>query len=179
MSLREKYKNELVSSLKTKLKIQNIMEVPKIEKIILNMGIWTYIRLWNKDFSSLKNHLSLIAGQVPVVKYAKKAISNFKLREGMPVWLTLTLRWERMYNFIDKLVNVVLPRVRDFRGVNKRSFDNEWNYNFWIKEHTIFLEVPQDDVIKTHGLQITIKTSAKDKESWRVLLESMGFPFSK
>jgi large subunit ribosomal protein L5 len=84
-----------------------------------------------------------------------------------------------MYNFLDKLVNVVLPRVRDFRWINKNGFDNKWNYNFWIKEHTIFLEVPQTDVVKTHGLQITIKTTAEDKESWKLLLEELGFPFSK
>lgn len=179
MSLREKYIKEIVPDLKQKLWLDNVMNVPKLEKVVLNMWIWTYIRTWNKDYSSLQEHLKLIAGQAPTVRYAKKAISNFKLRAGMPVWLSVTLRWEKMYDFIDKLVNIVLPRVRDFRWINKNWFDKEWNYNFWIKEHSIFLEVPQDDVVKNHGLQITIKTTATSKESGRALLDTLGFPFSK
>jgi len=143
------------------------------------MWIWTYIRQGNKDFSSLQQHLALIAGQAPTVRYAKKAISNFKLRAWMPVGLSVTLRGDNMYDFIDKLVNIVLPRVRDFRWINKKGFDGEGNYNFWVKEHSIFLEVPQDDVIKNHGLQITVKTTAKNKEAGRALLDALGFPFSK
>jgi len=179
MSLREKYVKEIVPSLKEKLEIENIMDVPKVEKVVLNMWIWTFVKTWNKDYSTLQEHLSLIAGQAVTVRYAKKAISNFKLREWMPVGLSVTLRGDRMYNFIEKLVNVVLPRVRDFRWVSKKSFDSEWNYNFWVKEHTIFLEIPQDDVVKTHWLQITVKTTAKSKEAGRELLEALGFPFSK
>ena len=155
------------------------MEVPKIEKVVLNMWIWTYIRTGNKDFSSLKEHLALIAGQAPTVRYAKKAISNFKLRAGMPVGLSVTLRGDRMYDFLEKLIHIVLPRVRDFRWISKKSFDTEGNYNFWIKEHSIFLEVPQDDVVKPHGLQITVKTTAKNKEHGKELLEQLGFPFAK
>ena len=97
----------------------------------------------------------------------------------MPVWLSVTLRWEKMYDFLDKLIHAVLPRVRDFRGINKNGFDIQGNYNFWIKEHSIFLEVPQDDVVKNHGIQITIKTTAKNKEAWKELLTQMWFPFSK
>lgn len=177
--LKEKYLKQIVPVLKEKLKIQNIMEVPKIEKVVLNMWIWTYIRSGNKDYSSLQEHLKLISWQSPTVRYAKKAISNFKLRAWMPVWLTVTLRWDRMYNFLDKLINLVLPRVRDFRWVNKKGFDNEWNYNFWIKEHSIFLEVPHDDVIKNHWIQITIKNTAKTAKAWRELLEQIWFPFTK
>ena len=177
--LKEKYIKEVVPVLKKNLKITNVMEIPKLEKVVLNMWIWTYIKSWNKDFSPLQEHLKLIAWQEPIVKYATKAISNFKLRAWMPVWLTVTLRWERMYDFLYKLINIVLPRVRDFRWINKKSFDREGNYNFWIKEHSIFLEVPQDDVIKTHWIQITVKTTAKDKEAWRELLMLMWFPFSK
>jgi large subunit ribosomal protein L5 len=165
--------------LKKKLDLQNIMEVPKVEKVVLNMWIGTYIRTWNKDFSSLQEHMTLIAGQACTVRYAKKAVSNFKLRAWMPVGLTVTLRWEKMYDFLDKLIHAVLPRVRDFRWINKNSFDKDGNYNFWIKEHSIFLEVPHDDVVKNHGIQITIKTTAKDKEAGRELLSLMGFPFSK
>lgn len=177
--LKEKYTKEIIPELRKKLEIKNVMEIPKLEKVVLNMWIWTYIRTGNKDFSSLQEHLTLIAGQACTIRYAKKAISNFKLRAWMPVGLTVTLRWDRMYQFLDKLINAVLPRVRDFRWINKNSFDKEWNYNFWIREHSIFLEVPSDDVVKNHGIQITIKTTAKDKESGRELLSLLWFPFSK
>lgn len=177
--LKEKYLKEIVPALRKKLEIENVMETPKIEKVVLNMWIGTYIRSGNKDYSSLQEHLKLISWQAPTVRYAKKAISNFKLRAWMPVWLCVTLRGDRMYNFLDKLINLVLPRVRDFRGINKNGFDKQWNYNFWIKEHSIFLEVPQDDVIKNHWIQITIKTTAKDKIAGKTLLEYMWFPFSK
>ena len=177
--LKEKYNKEIVSALKEILEIDNVMNIPKIEKIVLNMWIWTYVRSGNKDFSSLQEHMSLIAWQACTVRYAKKAISNFKLRAWMPVGLSVTLRWDRMYEFLEKLIHVVLPRVRDFRWINKKGFDKAGNFNFWVKEHTIFLEVPQDDIVKTHGLQITIKTSTNDKEAWKELLTQMGFPFSK
>jgi len=179
MTLQDRYKKDIVPKLQKDLGITNIMEVPKLEKVVLNMGIGTYIRSGNKDYSVLVEHLALISGQAPVVKNAKKAISNFKLRAGMPVGITVTLRGENMYNFLDKLVTIVLPRVRDFRGISGKSFDSEWNYNFGIKEHTIFPEVPQDDVVKNHGLQITVKTSATSGEAWKALLTEMGFPFSK
>lgn len=179
MYLKDKYKNEILKDLATELDCNNVMQLPKLEKIVLNMGIWTYIRAWNKDFSQLQEALALISGQQPVVRYAKKSISNFKLREWMPVGLTVTLRWDAMYVFLEKLVNIVLPRVRDFRWISKKSFDNEWNYNFWIKEHTIFPEVPQDDVVKSHWLQITIKTKSRGPDDSRLLLEKMGLPFKK
>lgn len=179
MNIKEKYLKEIAPNLNSKLGLSNIMQTPKIEKIVLNMWIWTYIKTWNKDFSSLKKDLALISWQEPVVKYAKKAISNFKLRAWMPVWLSVTLRWGNMYAFLEKLVKIVLPRVKDFRWINKKSFDEEWNYNFWIKEHTIFPEVPQLDVVKTHWIQITIKTNTKSMEASKKLLEEIWFPFSK
>lgn len=179
MNLKERYKKEIAPELGKKLGTKNVMQIPKLEKVVLNMGIGTYIRSGNKDYSVLKTHLSLIAGQMPSVRHAKKAISNFKLKEGMPVGLSVTLRGDAMYNFVEKLIHVVLPRVRDFRGVSKNSFDKEGNYNFGIKEHSIFLEIPTDDVVKNHGIQITIKTSAKSKEAWKELLVAMWFPFSK
>lgn len=179
MSLKDTYTNEIVPALQKELACGNIMEVPKVEKIVLNMGIGTYIRSGNKDYSVLQEHLALISGQAPIVKNARKAISNFKLRAGMPVGLTVTLRGDNMYNFLEKLINVVLPRVRDFRGISSKSFDSEGNYNFGIKEHTIFPEVPQDDVVKNHGLQITVKTTAKSTEAGKALLTQMGFPFAK
>lgn len=179
MSLKETYIKKIAPELRKKLELENTMEIPRLEKVVLNMGIGTYIRQGNKDYSVLQDHLARISGQAPVVKLSRKAISNFKLRAGMPVGLTVTLRGDAMYNFIDKLVNIVLPRVRDFRGINKNSFDADGNYNFGIKEHTIFPEVPQDDVVKNHGLQITVKTTAKTKEQGKELLTLMGFPFSK
>jgi len=179
MDLKEKYIKEIAPELLKELGIKNAMEIPKLEKVVINMWIWSYIRAWNKDFSQLQNHLSLIAGQSPVVRYASKSISNFKLREWMPVGLCVTLRGENMYNFLEKLVHVVLPRVRDFRGISKKSFDKNGNYNFWVSEHTIFPEVPQDDVVKAHGIQITVKTTARTPEEGRALLEKMEFPFVK
>lgn len=179
MLLKEAYKNEIAPKLMETLDLKNSMEVPKIEKVVLNMGIGTYIRTGNKDYTVLKDHLALISWQAPVVKLAKKSISNFKLREGMPVGLTVTLRGDTMYNFLDKLIHVVLPRVRDFRWISNKSFDSEGNYNFGIKEHTIFPEVPQDDVVKNHGIQITIKTTARSQEQGKALLTLAWFPFVK
>ena len=179
MTLKDTYTQEIIPKLQETLACKNVMEVPRIEKVVLNMGIGTYIRTGNKDYTVLQDHLARISWQAPVVKLAKKAISNFKLRAGMPVGLTVTLRWDAMYNFLEKLIHVVLPRVRDFRGISTKSFDDEWNYNFWIKEHTIFPEVPQDDVVKNHGIQITIKTTATSKDAGRALLTHMGFPFVK
>ena len=179
MTLQETYTTEITPKLQKALSCNNIMEVPRIEKIVLNMGIGSYIRNWNKDYSILQNHLALISGQAPVVKNAKKSISNFKIRDGMPVWLSVTLRWTNMYEFVEKLIHVVLPRVRDFRWISPYSFDTEWNYNFGIKEHTIFPEVPQEDVVENHGIQITVKTTAKNKNEAKALLLEMWFPFSK
>ncbi len=179
MYLKEKYVKEIAPALKSELGLSNVMEIPKIEKVVLNMWIGTYIKTGNKDYSTLKDDLALISGQQPVVRLAKKAISNFKLRVGMPVGLSVTLRGENMYAFLEKLINIVLPRVKDFRWISKKSFDAEGNYNFWIKEHTIFPEVPQLDVVKSYGLQITIKMNSKQKEHSVLLLEKMGFPFSK
>ncbi len=178
MSFKDTYKTT-IKNLQKELNIKNPMDLPKIEKVVLNMGIGTYIRNGNKDFSSLKSDLALIAGQNPIVKNATKSISNFKLKEGQPVGLMVTLRWERMYYFLEKIISVILPRVRDFRWMSMKSFDKEWNYNFWIKEHTVFPEVPQHDVVKPHGIQITLKFKTKSKDNSRALLEALGFPFSK
>ncbi|NET74195.1 MAG: 50S ribosomal protein L5 [Sphaerospermopsis sp. SIO1G2] len=178
MAFKETYL-ETVKAVQDQLEIKNPMAAPKIEKIVLNMGIGTYIRSGNKDFSSLKNDLALISGQAPVVVNARKSVSNFKLREGMPVGLRVTLRGENMLAFLEKLIHAVLPRVRDFHGISKKSFDPQGNYNFGLKEHTVFPEVPQTDVVKPYGLQITIKTTAGSKEEGRALLEKLGLPFNK
>lgn len=179
MSFKEHYNKIILPQVQKALGIENPMEVPKIEKIVLNMGIGSYVASGHKDYSSLKNDFSLIAGQAPQVINSKKAISNFKLKIGMPVGMTVTLRGDRMFYFLEKLIQIILPRVRDFRGISPKSFDEKGNFNFGIREHTIFPEVPQLDVVKPHGMQITIKFKAQDKAHTRVLLDSLGFPFTK
>ncbi len=179
LDFKKRYQEEILPKLRKDLGIENVMQTPKIEKIVLNMGIGTYVASGNKDFSSLKSDFALIAGQLPKVQSSRKSISNFKLREGMPVGMTVTLRGDRMYAFLQKLIAIILPRVRDFRGISAKSFDAEGNFNFGIKEHTIFPEVPQNDVVKPHGLQITLKIRNGSKESSKALLDALGFPFTK
>lgn len=179
MTFKEQYIKNILPALAKELGIENPMQVPHIEKIVLNMGIGTYVASGNKDFSSLRNDLALIGGQLPRINHARIAISNFKLREGMPVGMTATLRGDRMYDFLEKLIAIVLPRVRDFRGISARGFDQEGNFNFGIKEHTIFPEVPQLDVVKSHGLQVTIKIKSGTPAHSKALLEKLSFPFSK
>ena len=169
----------VLPKLQKDLGIGNVMELPRFEKIVLNMGIGTYVNSGNKDFSSLKSDLAQIAGQAPVVITSRKSISNFNLRVGMPVGMVVTLRGERMYDFLEKMIKVVLPRVRDFRGVSSRSFDREGNFNFGIREHLIFPEVPQHDVVKPHGLQITFKIKGRSTDDSRALLNALGFPFMR
>ena len=179
MSYKDQYKNTILPALAKELGIDNPMQLPRIEKIVLNMGIGSYVAAGNKDFSSLKNDLALITGQLPRVNLARVAISNFKLRQGMPVGMMVTLRGDRMFDFLEKLISIVLPRVRDFRGISSRGFDQAGNFNFGIKEHTIFPEVPQLDVVKPHGLQITIKFNTQSAVHSKVLLVKLGFPFTK
>lgn len=179
MTFQEHINTVILPELQKSLGIDNVMELPRLEKVVLNMGIGTYVASGNKDFSSLKNDLALIAGQLPKVNHSRKSISNFKLREGMPVGMTVTLRGERMYAFVEKLIAITLPRVRDFRGISPHGFDAAGNFNFGIKEHTIFPEVPQLDVVKPHGLQITFKFKTQSKEHSRALLDSLHFPFTR
>lgn len=179
MSFKEHYTQKVLPELAKELGIENPMQLPTIEKIVVNMGIGSYVASGHKDFSSLKNDLALITGQLPRINHARKSVSNFKLREGMPVGMMVTLRGQRMYDFLEKLIGVVLPRVRDFRGVSAKSFDKNGNFNFGIKEHTIFPEVPQLDVVKSHGMQITIKFRTESKEHSHALLKKLGFPFSR
>ncbi len=179
MSFKSNYQEVILPKIRKDLGIENAMQTPRLEKIVLNMGIGSYIASGHKDFSSLKSDLALIGGQAPIVIKTRKSISNFKLRAGMPVGMKVTLRGDRMYFFLEKLISVILPRVRDFRGISSKSFDEEGNYNFGIKEHTIFPEVPQLDVVKPHGIQITIKTKSQGKEHTLALFQALGFPFTK
>ena len=176
--LKDKYRQEVVPALMEKFKYDNIMEVPKLEKIILNMGIGE-ARENPKTLESAVSELSLISGQKPVVTKAKKSVSNFKIREGMSVGCKVTLRGEKMYHFLDKFMNVSLPRVRDFRGVSDKSFDGRGNYAYGVKEQLIFPEIEYDKVDKVRGLDIIIVTTAQTDEEAKEFLQLMGMPFKK
>lgn len=176
--LKEKYLKEVVPALMSKFNYKSVMQVPKIEKIVINMGVGDAVQN-AKALDSAVEELALISGQKPVVTRAKKSIAGFRLREGMPIGAKVTLRGERMYEFFDKLVSVSLPRVRDFRGVSKKSFDGRGNYTLGIKEQLIFPEIDYDKVNKVRGMDIVIVTTAKTDEEARELLTLLGMPFQK
>lgn len=176
--LKEKYMNEVVPALMEKFQYSNVMEVPKIEKVVINMGVGE-AKENPKLLESAVEELSLISGQKPIVTKAKKSIANFKVREGMPVGTKVTLRGEKAYDFLDKLMNISLPRVRDFRGVSPVSFDGRGNYALGIKEQLIFPEIEYDNVEAIRGLDIIIVTTAKTDEEAKTFLEVMGMPFKK
>ena len=174
--LSELYKKTITNELMSKLNIKNIHEVPKINKIILNMGIGE-AKDDNKIVDKAVEDLSLISGQKAVKTKAKKAISGFKIRAGMPLGAMVTLRNRIMYEFLDRLINIAFPRIRDFRGLNIKSFDSKGNYSMGIKEHIIFPEINYDKIDKVRGLDITICTSAKNNEQAIELLKSFNMPF--
>lgn len=176
--LYEKYKKKIAPGLQKDLSIKNKMAVPKLEKIVVNMGVGDAIQNI-KLLDTAKTELSLITGQWPAVGRAKKSISSFKLRKGQPIACYVTLRGQRMYEFFDRLVNIVLPRVRDFRGVTSRSFDGHGNYTLGIKDQLVFPEIDYTKVERSRGMNITIVTSARDDEEAYALLEKLGMPFSK
>ncbi len=178
MSLRKHYTTVVLPKLQKELK-KNPHALPHLEKIVVNMGIGSLVTGGQKDYSLFEKHLTLITGQKPLLSRAKKAISNFKLREGLPEGLTVTLRGERMFDFLEKLINVVLPRVRDFQGLRPKSIDRAGNFNLGLKEQTLFPEIIQDDIIKTHGLQITIVTKSESSEDALLLFQNIGLPFHK
>ncbi|MBO8178380.1 MAG: 50S ribosomal protein L5 [Bacillus sp. (in: Bacteria)] len=176
--LKEKYLKEITPALMSKFNYKSVMEVPKIEKIVVNMGVGDAVQN-AKALDMAVEELSLITGQKPVVTRAKKSIAGFRLREGMPIGAKVTLRGERMYEFLDKLISVSLPRVRDFRGVSKKAFDGRGNYTLGIKEQLIFPEIDYDKVSKVRGMDIVIVTTAKTDEEARELLTLLGMPFQK
>ena len=176
--LKEKYTNEVVPFLVERFKYENIMQVPRLEKIVLYMGLGSS-KENPKAIESAVKELETITGQHPIVTKARKSIANFKLREGMNVGVKVTLRGEKMYDFLDKLMNVALPRVRDFRGVKPTAFDGRGNYALGLKEQLIFPEINFDDVDKTRGLDIVIVTTANTDEEARELLTNFGMPFRK
>lgn len=176
--LRQKYENEIKNSMVEKFNYKSVMEIPKIEKIVINMGIGEAVSN-SKVLDEAVAELALITGQKPVVTRAKKSIAGFRLREGMPIGCKVTLRGERMYDFLDKLVSISLPRVRDFRGVSKKSFDGRGNYTLGIKEQLIFPEIDFDKVSKVRGMDIVVVTTANTDEEARELLTQLGMPFQK
>ena len=177
-TLKEQYENQLRAELKEKLGISNVMEIPKIEKIVLNMGLGDAVQN-PKVVEKAAQELTLISGQKAVVTRAKKSIATFKLRAGMPIGARVTLRKDRMYDFLSKLINVALPRVRDFRCVSAKGFDGRGNFSMGVSEHIIFPEIDYDKIDQIRGLNVTIVTSAKTDEGARVLLDAIGMPFRK
>jgi large subunit ribosomal protein L5 len=170
------YENEVRPALVRKFKYKNVMQVPKLEKIVINMGLGEAIQNI-KVLDSAANDMMLISGQKPVITKAKKSIASFKLRAGMPIGCVVTLRRERMYEFFQKLVTIVLPRVRDFKGISSKSFDGRGNYTIGLREQIIFPEIEYDKVDKVRGMNITIGTSAKSDEEAHEFLRLMGMPF--
>lgn len=176
--LKEKYLKEVVPALQEKFKYKSPMEVPKLEKVVLNMGVGE-VKENPKAIEAAVNDMALISGQKPVVTKAKKSVAAFKIRQGMDIGCKVTLRGTRMYEFVDKLFNVALPRVRDFRGVSPNSFDGRGNYSLGIKEQLVFPEIDYDKIDKVRGLDVVFVTTAKTDEEARELLKLLGMPFSQ
>ncbi|MYL51522.1 50S ribosomal protein L5 [Halobacillus litoralis] len=176
--LKKQYQEEVVSSLMNKFEYDSIMQTPKVEKIVVNMGVGDAVQN-AKALDTAVEELTLITGQKPVITKAKKSIAGFRLREGMPIGAKVTLRGERMYEFLQKLIAVSLPRVRDFRGISKKAFDGRGNYTLGVKEQLIFPEIDYDKVNKVRGMDIVIVTTADSDEDARELLAQFGMPFQK
>lgn len=176
--LKELYKSEVAPALMKKFSYKSVMEIPKLDKIVINVGAGE-AKDNSKVIGAIINDISLITGQTPTVCKAKKSVANFKLREGMNIGVKVTLRGDRMYEFLDRLFNLALPRVRDFRGINPNSFDGRGNYNLGIKEQLIFPEIDYDKIDKIRGMDICFVTTAKTDEESKALLELMGAPFTK
>lgn len=176
--LKERYRTESVPALIERFGYENPMQVPKVEKVVINMGVGDAVQD-SKALDSAMASLAAITGQKPAVNRAKKSVANFKLREGMAIGCKVTLRGQRMYHFLDKLINAVLPRIRDFRGMSPRSFDGRGNYNLGIREQIIFPEIDYDSIDKIRGMDITIVTSAKTDEEGLELLTQLGMPFRR
>ena len=176
--LRETYQNEIVDAMIKKFEYKNVMQVPKIEKVVINMGVGE-AKENAKLLDAAMADLEIIAGQKPVATKAKNSVANFKLREGMPIGCKVTLRGEKMYEFLDRLINLALPRVRDFRGVNPNAFDGRGNYALGVKEQLIFPEIEYDKVDKVRGMDVIIVTTANTDEEARELLTQFNMPFQK
>lgn len=176
--LKEAYKSEIAPALMKKFEYKSVMQIPKLDKIVLNVGCGE-ARDNSKVVDAIINDLSIITGQRPIVCRAKKSVANFKLREGMPIGVKVTLRGDKMYEFLDRFFNLALPRVRDFRGINPNSFDGRGNYNMGVKEQLIFPEIDYDKIDKVRGMDICFVTTANTDEEARELLTLMGAPFAR
>lgn len=177
-ALKERYKNEIREELKKALDIKNSMLLPKLEKIVISVGAGEYAKE-AKIMQNIADTISLIAGQKAIITKAKKSVAGFKMREGMPMGVKVTLRGNMMYNFLEKLIVIALPRVKDFRGIPRNGFDGRGNYSFGLNEQLMFPEVVYDDIMVTHGMNITIVTSTDDDKEAFKLLELLGMPFAK
>ncbi|MDX6425828.1 MAG: large subunit ribosomal protein [Gaiellaceae bacterium] len=175
--LKEQYDNEIRPTLKDELGLSSIMQVPRIQKITLNMGVGE-AKTDAKQLDAAMDELTIIAGQRPQIRKATKSVAQFKIREGMPIGAKVTLRGARMYEFLDRLVSIALPRIRDFRGLNPRSFDGRGNYSLGVREQIIFPEIDYDAIQQVRGLDVTITTSAKTDLEARALLQALGLPFA-
>jgi large subunit ribosomal protein L5 len=176
--LHEKYQNELMGQIQEKLGLKNPMEVPRITKITLNMGVGEAVAD-KKVMESARDDMQKISGQRPVTTLARKSVAGFKIRDGMPIGCKVTLRRERMYEFLDRLVNISIPRIRDFRGLNPKSFDREGNYSMGVTEQIIFPEINYDEIDTIRGMDITITTTARNAAEGKALLEAFNFPFKQ
>jgi len=176
--LKQIYREKILPELKTRLGVSNPMEVPRISKITINMGVGEAVAD-KKVVDHAVTDLTKLSGQKPVVTRARKAIASFKVRDGMPLGCKVTLRGDRMYEFLDRLINIAIPRIRDFRGMSSRSFDGRGNYSMGVKEQIIFPEIAYDTVDQLRGMDITITTTAKDDTQGRALLEAFNFPFRR
>ncbi|MGI8773792.1 MAG: 50S ribosomal protein L5 [Actinomycetota bacterium] len=173
--LKESYRSEIVAKLQEELGLANVMDVPKPVKIVVNMGVGDAPKDAKLLDGAVKD-LTTITGQKPAIKRARKSLATFKIREGMPIGAAVTMRGDRMWDFLDRLTSVVLPRIRDFRGLNPKSFDGNGNYSFGLNEQLVFPEIDYDDIDQTRGMDVTIVTSAKTDEEGRALLKALGFP---
>jgi len=177
-NLREKYKKELRSSLKEELGLNNIMAVPKVTKVVINMGVGEAAND-KKHLESALENLTVISGQKPIVTKARQSVASFKIREGWPLGCKVTLRGNKMYDFLERLIKIAIPRERDFRGLNPKSFDQQGNYSFGIKEQIIFPEINYDNIDNIRGMDVCINTSAKSQEHAKALLKALDFPFKE
>jgi len=176
--LQEKYRREIVPAMMSEFSYANMMQVPRLKRIVINIGLGEAIQN-AKALEAAEKDLAAISGQHPVITRAKKSIAAFKLRDGMPIGMMVTLRGRRMYEFLDRLINAVLPRIRDFRGMSRNSFDGRGNYSLGLKDQLVFPEIEYDKVDKARGLEVTIVTTASSNEEGRRLLELLGFPFMR
>ena len=178
-SIQERYQSEVRPQLMREFNLDNVMQVPRVQKIVVNIGVGSETQTDNRALDAAVGDLTTIAGQKPIVAKARKSISNFKLREGKPIGVKVTLRGQRMWAFLDRLMNVALPRVRDFRGVPAEAFDGRGNYTLGLREQLVFPEIEYDKIDKVRGLEITVVTSAPNDEQGRRLLQLLGMPFTK